>query len=89
MDQRLSNVIPADARAKWSRGEAVNFKEFAVANSLTYEKALEFKKEESFPMLGGLIWPADFTLWRQTRLGLIPSFAPTPARRRPSSAGRS
>lgn len=91
MEKQLASVNVEEARRKWAANEPVNLREFAVAQGIGYSLARSISQKPGFPFFGLLVYREDFTLWRQSQLGLVPAVAssPMPARRRRSTAGRS
>lgn len=62
------------------RGMALNMKEFARANGISYSTARAWFRIDGFPAFEGYIFLEDFQMWRRKKLGLgIGEPAPGPA----------
>lgn len=89
MEKQLHCTDPKIIRAKAERNEALTLKELAIWTGFSYTFVRNWRGlYADFPMFAGRIFPADFTLWRQKRLGLRSS--PDTATRQPKKgAGKS
>lgn len=87
-DKQLIKIDPAVVREKIATGQGINLKELAVHIGINYSKARTWARLPKFPSLDGVIFYADFELWRRDRLGLgsSPQASPRP---RAVNAGRS
>ena len=90
-DARLAHIDPAETRRAAADGAALSLKELAVAKGMSYDTVRKLARLSDFPVMEGKVFGADFDLWRQMRLGLVPVVGASPhiaARRPRSNAGK-
>jgi hypothetical protein len=75
-DKQVQDVDKDYAKYRWANNLPVSLKQLAVANEMPYNFALDIAKLSGFPMLSHLVWPIDFHVWRQQKLGLLTSLEP-------------
>jgi hypothetical protein len=90
MDKQLAKCrrTKDEIQLRMAANLPVTVKELAIALEVSYHTMRNDSKEEGFPFWRNqLIFPNDFQLWRQQRLGLA-SAPQTPARPQGNAAGK-
>lgn len=69
-DKQLAKMKLARLVRKREIDQAFNIKEFAVLADISYSQARSWFRKPGFPSIGGLVFWADFVIWRQSHSGL-------------------
>lgn len=70
-DKQLAKMKLARLVRKREIDQAFNIKEFAVLADISYSQARSWFRMPGFPSIGGLVFWADFVIWRQSHSGLV------------------